>query len=95
MIPVIKGHEVQVLLSAGHSHRKVANMADVSKRTVTRMAQKPKIEGLGEIGGRWRQGHLRVSSHKDDPGILTGLTHPSMQRNSAMPASAAVRQERF
>ncbi len=50
MIPVIKRHEVQVLLSAGHSHRKVAKLADVSKRTVTRIAQEPKIEGLDEMG---------------------------------------------
>jgi transposase len=50
VIPVIKRHEVQVLLSAGHSHRKVAKLADVSKRTVTRIAQEPKIEGLDEMG---------------------------------------------
>jgi hypothetical protein len=28
VIPVIKRHEVQVLLSAGHSHRKVAKLAE-------------------------------------------------------------------
>jgi transposase len=50
VIPVIKRHEVQVLLDAGFTHRQVAQKAGVSKRTVTRIAQEPRIEGLDEVG---------------------------------------------
>lgn len=50
MIPVIKRHEVQVLLDAGFTHRQVAQKAGVSKRTVTRTAQEPRIEGLDDVG---------------------------------------------
>jgi transposase len=47
---MIKRHEVQVLLDAGFTHRQVAQKTGVSKRTVTRIAQEPRIEGLGEAG---------------------------------------------
>jgi hypothetical protein len=39
MIPMIKRHEVQVLLAAGFTHRQVARKAGVSKRSVARIAQ--------------------------------------------------------
>ena len=35
---MIKRHEVQVLLAAGHSHRRVAGETGVSKRSVERIA---------------------------------------------------------
>jgi transposase len=38
VIPMIKRHEVQVLLRSGISHREVARQTGVSKRTVTRIA---------------------------------------------------------
>jgi transposase len=47
---MIKRHEVQVLLDAGFTHRQVAQKTGVSKRTVTRIAQEPRIEGLDEAG---------------------------------------------
>jgi len=47
---MIKRHEVQVLLDAGFSHRQVAKRAGVSKRSVTRIAQEPRVEGLDEMG---------------------------------------------
>lgn len=47
---MIKRHEVQVLLAAGHSHRKVAREAGVSKRTVERIAKEPPVEGLDDLG---------------------------------------------
>jgi len=82
VIPVIKRHEVQVLLSAGHSHRKVAKLAAVSKRSVTRIAQEPKVEGFDEMGvagdrrlGRpSRTGEFREAAGallKEDPDLPT------------------------
>jgi transposase len=50
MIPMIKRHEVQVLLAAGFSHRQVAKKAGVSKRSVTRIAQEPAVQGLDGVG---------------------------------------------
>lgn len=47
---MIKRHEVQVLLAAGHSHRRVARQTGVSKRSVERIAQEPSIEGFDELG---------------------------------------------
>ena len=50
VIPMIKRHEVQVLLEAGFSHRQVAKRAGVSKRSVTRIAQEPPVESIDEAG---------------------------------------------
>ena len=50
VIPMIKRHEVQVLLDAGFSHRQVAKRAGVSKRSVTRIAQEPWVERIDEAG---------------------------------------------
>ena len=50
MIPMIKRHEVQVPLAAGFSHRQVAKKAGVSKRSVTRIAQEPTVQGLDQVG---------------------------------------------
>ena len=50
VIPMIKRHEVQVLLDAGFSHRQVAKRAGVSKRSVTRIAQEPSVESIDEAG---------------------------------------------
>lgn len=47
---MIKRHEVQVLLDAGFSHRQVAKKTGVSKRSVTRIAQEPAVEGIDEVG---------------------------------------------
>ena len=50
VIPMIKRHEVQVLLDAGFSHRQVAKRTGVSKRSVTRIAQEPSVESIDEVG---------------------------------------------
>jgi transposase len=47
---VTKRHEVQVLLDAGFTHRQVAKKAQVSKRTVTRIAQEERITSLDRTG---------------------------------------------
>lgn len=46
----MKRHEVQVLLGAGFTHRQVSRETDVSKRSVTRIAQEPALEGLDDVG---------------------------------------------
>lgn len=46
----MKRHEVQVLLDAGFTHRQVSKKTDVSKRSVTRIAQEPALKGLDEVG---------------------------------------------
>jgi len=45
---MIKRHEVQVLLDAGFSDRQVAKKTGISKRSVTRIAQEPAVEGIDE-----------------------------------------------
>jgi len=43
---MIKRHEIQVLLAAGHSHRRVAIETAVAERTVDRIAKEPSVAGL-------------------------------------------------
>jgi len=79
---MIKRHEVQVLLDAGFSHRKVAKKTGVSKRSVTRIAQEPAVEGIDEAGvARERQlgrpsvvGEFRAAAEEileEDPELPT------------------------
>ena len=56
MIPMIKRHEVQVLLGSGLSHRQVSKRTGISKRTVTRIAQETPIESLQPQAGPRRIG---------------------------------------
>jgi transposase len=56
VIPMIKRHEVQVLLGSGLSHRQVSKRTGVSKRTVTRIAQETPIERLQPEAGPRRIG---------------------------------------
>jgi transposase len=47
---MIKRHEVQVLLAAGHSHSRVAIETGVAERTVDRIAKEPSVAGLDDLG---------------------------------------------
>jgi transposase len=50
MIPMIKRHEVQVLLAAGFTQRQVVKATGVSKRSVARIARERPVQGLEETG---------------------------------------------
>ena len=45
---MIKRHAVQVLLSAGLSHRQVAKQTGLSKRSVTRIAQELAVQTVDD-----------------------------------------------
>jgi len=53
MIPILKRHEVQVLLDAGHTQEAVAEFAGVSLRSVRRIADEPPVTAVdGDIVGK-------------------------------------------
>ncbi len=62
MIPMIKRHEVQVLLRSGLSHRQVAKRTGVSKRSVTRIAQENPIATLEDLAVSRRVGRPAVAA---------------------------------
>ena len=52
MLPLLKRHEVQVLLGAGHTHAEVAKLSGVSERTVDRIAVERRVEHLDDDSER-------------------------------------------
>ena len=48
MITLLKRHEIQVLLNAGHSQAEVAHLAKVSERSVRRIADEQAVEHVDD-----------------------------------------------
>jgi transposase len=61
MISLLKRHEIQVLLSAGHLQTEVAQIAGVSVRTVRRVAEEPEVENVDDRQERQTRGVGRPS----------------------------------
>jgi len=61
MIPLLKRHEVQVLLDAGHRQEEVAKFANVAVRSVRRIASETKVSDVGNGAERERRGVGRPS----------------------------------
>src|ERR1700682_681510 len=52
MFPMLKRHEVQVLLRAGHGPREVAQLTGVPERTVRRIAAEAPVADADDAGAR-------------------------------------------
>lgn len=61
MLSMIKRHEIQVLLSAGHSFSKVAELSGASRRTVARVAREAKVTHVDDAAERQARGVGRPS----------------------------------
>jgi len=61
MIPLLKRHEVQVLLDAGHRQEEVAKFANVAVRSVRRIASETKVSDVEDGAERERRGVGRPS----------------------------------
>ena len=61
MLPLLKRHEIQVLLHAGHSQRDVASRADVSIDTVRRVKRESKVVGADDVSEHRKRGLGRPS----------------------------------
>ena len=48
MLTLLKRHEIQVLLDAGHTQAEVARLAKVSERSVRRIAGEPAVEHVDD-----------------------------------------------
>ena len=48
MITLLKRHEIQVLLNAGHTQAEVASLAKVSERSVRRIAAEAAVEHVDD-----------------------------------------------
>lgn len=53
---MLKRHEIQVLLSAGHTQAEVARLAGVSERTVRRIAQETPVTHVDDLAARKEAG---------------------------------------
>jgi transposase len=62
MITQLKRHEVQVLLKAKHSQKETAEVAEVSLRTVRRIAEEPAVERIDDGAERLRRAIGRPST---------------------------------
>lgn len=58
---MLKRHEIQVLLKAGHSQLEVARLAGVSRRSVQRIAEEAAVEHVDDAGERRQRGIGRPS----------------------------------
>ena len=58
---MLKRHEIQVLLKAGHSQLEVARLAGVSRRSVQRIAEETAVEHVDDAGERRQRGIGRPS----------------------------------
>jgi hypothetical protein len=61
MLAMLKRHEIQVLLKAGHSQLEVARLAGVSRRSVQRIAEETAVEHVDDAGERRQRGIGRPS----------------------------------
>ena len=61
MLPLLKRHQLQVLLEAGHSQREVSELAGVSVRTVKRVAMEDAVEHVDDGRERRRRAIGRPS----------------------------------
>lgn len=52
MLPLLKRHEIQVLLRAGHSHADVAERAGVSLDSVRRVKSESEVTVVDDAGAR-------------------------------------------
>jgi hypothetical protein len=55
MISQLKRYGVQILLKAGHTEADTARLAEVSLRTVRRVAEEPDVEHVDDTGERARR----------------------------------------
>jgi transposase len=61
VIPMLKRHEIQVLLKAGHSQRETAELAQVALSTVKRVLCEPEVQDIDTGAERRRRGIGRPS----------------------------------
>src|SRR5258708_37024065 len=52
MLPLLKRHEIQVLLRAGHSHKDTAARVGVSVDTVSRVKREDEVLQVDDAGAR-------------------------------------------
>ena len=68
---MLKRHEIQVLLKAGHSQVEVARLAGVSLRSIKRVTQEAAVEHVDDAGERRQRGIGRPSITEDFRKIVT------------------------
>src|SRR3990172_6507097 len=61
MLPLLKRHQIQVLLDAGHPQHEVAELAKISVRTVKRVAGEAKVQEVDDPAERRRRAIGRPS----------------------------------
>jgi transposase len=61
MVPLLKRHEIQVLLGAGHKKKETAKLAGVPERTVWRIAREPHVVDVNDAAERKARGIGRPS----------------------------------
>lgn len=70
MLGMLKRHEVQVLLSAGHTQAEVARLAGVSERSVRRIAEETPVVQVDDGAARKEAGVGRPSSVESFRGLV-------------------------
>src|ERR1700719_2764535 len=90
MLGMLKRHEIEILLKAGHSKAEAARLAGISLRSVNRIAEEFPVVHVDDAAEREKRRIGRASIVEDFPKLVVKI----LEDNPALPSLEILRRVR-